>query len=350
MGREVSTGQGVSEDARVRAQIESALSDGRFAVVLEGLDRLEAAGTISISEVKLKADLHALVHDYAGAASILRDLCVRDPAQIMVYRHGIMNCVQRGRLRAEIGDFASGLDTASAPPKIVLAAMPKSGSTFLSQACAVAHSIQTISCMFYGDESEQELYLPNLIATVPHAIIIQQHFRATEANVQLCQAFRLRPVVLVRNIFDCIVSMTDMLEDTPLSVTFFQPFMKELSRAQRLEATIFRFGHWYIEFFVSWLAATREGRIESLIVRYEEMIDDKAGTLAKVARFSGFEPRSATAYQNAVEVTEAQPRSARINKGIVGRGARQLTDDQRGLIERMADVYRDRFDLSPIGL
>ena len=36
-----------------------------------------------------------------------------------------------------------------------------------------------------------------------------QHCRATEANVQLMQAFGIRPVVLVRDLHDVIVSLRD---------------------------------------------------------------------------------------------------------------------------------------------
>ena len=50
-------------------------------------------------------------------------------------------------------------------------------------------------------QNEQELDLPHFIKFGNVNTVTQQHARASEANIQIMQAFGVQPTVLVRNIF-----------------------------------------------------------------------------------------------------------------------------------------------------
>src|SRR6187551_3281662 len=99
----------------------------------------------------------------------------------------------------------------SRPPSILLACMPKSGSSFLSAALAQAAGYPLYQFVYTYDRNEQDLYLPALVSGLglPSPTVTQQHVRATGSNLDLTQVFNLRVVLLVRNLFDALVSLRD---------------------------------------------------------------------------------------------------------------------------------------------
>lgn len=226
---------------------------------------------------------------------------------------------------------------------IFLTALPKSGSTLLVNALREATGFMPF---FLGAHhlNEQDLYLPKLLDAWSMDIVCHQHTRATEPNLSLMRDFGIRPVVLVRDLCDCAVSLCDHLETesraTPL-LNVGEDFT-DLSRAARLDLVIDLALPWYVQFVAGW---SRQSEVETLWLTYDAVMADKAVAVARVLDFCGVD---ATADVDAA-VARAAGGNSRFNQGRSGRGRAELTAAQQARIAAFAAHY-PTVDFSPVGL
>src|SRR5215470_8177431 len=90
---------------------------------------------------------------------------------------------------------------------IVVAAAPKSGSTFLANTLRKATGLPDFRlCSGYAT-NEHDLYLPSLCLMNRYGCVSQLHIKGTFHNAALMQAFGIKPVVVVRQIDDIVVSL-----------------------------------------------------------------------------------------------------------------------------------------------
>jgi len=213
-------------------ELQSHLNAGDHQAALGMIRDFERLGTLPNSIETLKYQLAWNVGDYDLALQSGRKLIELEPensSTLRVRNHLLLN---KCHARATIYDFMDGVDFSVSEKKFILSAMPKSGSTFLSRSMAKLHDLENFAYFLRGDESEQELNLFMMAGTISIRSSIQQHFRATETNIQLLQAFNIEPVVLCRNIFDSLVSMADMIETTHFPVAFFQEWIGDARREE----------------------------------------------------------------------------------------------------------------------
>lgn len=298
--------------------------------------------------LEARANEHLGRGDWAGARQALRDILAADP-QHQSAPNILIHCVMNSGGRGELADFAPEIGEDEIGRHIVIACMPKSGSTFLKHALCRITGWREASLTFAFLQNEEELYLPYLRAVATQDTVTQQHCRATIPNVQLMQAFAIRPIVLVRNLFDTIVSYADFFDGGATINTFFGGRWESFERAQRIDLMIDHVVPWYLAFYASWSDAMARGQLDCLLLRYEEMIADKPKALARIADFHALDiPEDAcTAAVVAIE-GDADKDKTRYNKGVAGRGD-ELSDAQRERIGRLAAYYHD-VDFAPLGL
>ncbi len=216
---------------------------------------------------------------------------------------------------------------------IFISALPKSGSTFLVNALAQVTGYQNFF-LGYHQLNEQDLYLPNLIDAWSMNVISHQHTRPSAPNLDLMDQFGIRPVILTRNAYDAMVSLTDHLErespQTPL-LNVPSDFMAR-HRAERLDMVIELALPWYIRFVAEWRGADRD----CLWLRYEDLITDGTGVIGQILAFHGLTKDTA-----AIEAALIQARggSSRFNKGGAGRGEEELSDGQKARIDALTRHY-----------
>lgn len=220
---------------------------------------------------------------------------------------------------------------------VFVSAVPKSGSTYLTRLMADATGYLHY---FLGSEhhNEQDLYLPRLVDAAPLNTVSHQHTRATRENVRLMQQFGIRPVILTRNIADCLVSLRDMLvQDTADSPTLrvYDNFAGWPAERQ-LDMMVDLAGPWYARFIGDW---TAEDRLEKLWLTYDDLVADPAATVSRVADFYGLGLSGAAIAAAVNDLGRGDRRSTRINKGIGGRGAEQMTPAQLARLGRLFDYY-----------
>tara|TARA_B100000686_G_C16690949_1_gene917561 strand:+ start:307 stop:1143 length:837 start_codon:yes stop_codon:yes gene_type:complete len=230
---------------------------------------------------------------------------------------------------------------------LFITCFPKSGSTFLVSALAEC-SGYTRQFLGFDQLNEQDLYLPNLIDSYNMNIVCHQHTRATLPNLKLIKEFGIRPVVLVRNIFDCLISLRDHLERESSQTPVFSATDKFFSKSQtdQLDELIDIALPWYVNFVMSWKSAQSEG-VNPLWLTYEDMMVDKPGTVRKILEFYDFDHMGSD-IDAAVSDVNART-NTRFNRGVIGRGRLLLSAEQQRRVMDRFQHYSD-VDFSMIGI
>jgi len=230
---------------------------------------------------------------------------------------------------------------------ILVACFPKSGSTWLSEVLSTLPGFAKIDLVPVYDRREQELAFERLLVAHHLDYVAQHHCRYSLATEHCLRAFSLRPVVLVRNIFDCVVSLKDHIDrGTHDPATRIGPLAHVpdayygFSQEARLDFVVDMCAPWYFNFFIGW-----QGCKEGLWVRYEDMLADPHATVRRITET--FEIGASDAAIDAALATAAH-RPTRRNVAVTGRG-QTLSAAQRRRIEQFASYYPVR-DFSLIGI
>ncbi len=239
-------------------------------------------------------------------------------------------------------------------PMIVVACAPRTGSTFLTNVlCQLTGLKYQRLCSAYST-NEHDLYLPALCLMNPVGCVSQLHMKGTYHNAALLKTFGIRPVILVRNIYDILVSLMGDVrrkEDLPgfgtglngYSFIWLEHQLVHNDDERLLDALIDLALPWYVNFYVSWQRLCQQGAVDAKWVTYEEMMADKPGTLQSILEFVG--------------ARQVVPMSEEIlgrkfftfNQGRSGRGHELLSEAQKARVRRQFSYYPD-VDLSGYGL
>src|SRR5262249_44452981 len=114
----------------------------------------------------------------------------------------LTNSLAAAGTQARLSDFITGINPEQLGNHIFIACVPKSASTFLKNLLVNVTGYRDLFTVYAAGQNEHEVYLPTLRESAHLDTVTQQHCRASDANIHLMQAFGIRPVVLVRNIFD----------------------------------------------------------------------------------------------------------------------------------------------------
>jgi hypothetical protein len=222
--------------------------------------------------------------------------------------------------------------------RILIACMPKSGSTFLSDVIAALPDISRARLVPLYGRREQELDESCILRAGRGPYVAQHHVRRSAWTEAACSKYGLRPVVLVRSLFDVVVSVRDHLrrEGTESAMFYAEAAHAALNDAT-LEDMIARLAApWYVNFYMSWRGAT-----DALMISYEELIASPASVVGEVLAFAGAEIDD-RAIAKALAVVRDR-RTSRFNVGVVGRGAALRPETIRSLVT-LFDFYPEAAD------
>lgn len=264
------------------------------------------------------------------------------------FRINLENALRASGQTAILADFTADIVKEQLGRHIFIACTPKSGSTFLKNVLLALTCYRDGFMVYTPGQFEQDLYLPMLNSLARLDTVSQQHCRASDANVQLMQSFEIRPVVLVRNIFDSVISLLDFYDRGAYSNSFFRTDYLTLDEATRIDLLIDNLVPWYFQFVSSWELVEKSRAIDLFWLSYEKLISDKPKAVSEVLSFYGLGAPMRGIEQRVKEI-ESQKRGTRFNKGVTGRGESRLSDDQKRRIKSYAR-YFPTTDLSRIGL
>jgi len=341
-----------------KLQIEQYLERGQnddAASVLERALKLEILGEMALDLEFRKS--FALVFDSLGLLFFRHGQfdksvgCCRKALSIQRspgLRINLENALRASGQRALLSDFTADHENEQLGRHIFIACVPKSGSTFLKNALVSITGYRDAFMVYTSGQFEQDLYLPMLDSVAAVDTVTQQHCRASDANVQLMQAFGIKPVVLVRNIFDSVISLLDFYNKGAFSNSFFRSDYLSLDDQTRIDLLIDNLVPWYFQFIASWSEVEKQKGLEVFWLTYEDLIGDKSASIQNVLKFYGLgaAPR---AVEQKIKEAEAEKRNTRFNKGVAGRGRSGLSNEQKIRISRLARYY-PATDFSRIGL
>lgn len=240
----------------------------------------------------------------------------------------------------------------SAPRRhIYITCFPKSGSTFL------AHSLADITGYSYAyfvsnrKHNEQDLELSMLVKNLWRKTVTNHHTRATFDNLRLFNDSGIKPFVLVRNIFDCLVSMRDHLEheNEKWSMAYVAADYFQKTDKDKFDFLVHYFAPWYLGFYVSWQQATKHRLLDLMWGTYEDFVNDKYVFVQRLLDFYGIAPRVGKEAMLEILDRKNTDTTGRFNKGVIGRGEELLSSQQKDAVRRLAANY-PATDFAMIGL
>ena len=250
--------------------------------------------------------------------------------------------------RARLSDFTTEITPEQLGRHIFIACVPKTASTFLKNLLVSLTGYRDLFTVYAAGQSEHEIYMPTLREYAQTDTVTQQHCRASDANIHLMQAFGIRPVVLVRNIFDSVMSLLDFYNKGAFKTSYYRSEWLALDEETKIDLLIENVIPWYFQFVASWELAEKQKRLEIHWLTYEELIADKPSTVLKVLKFYGL-GAARRGVEERIREIESEERKNRFNKGIAGRGKSGLNDRQKEQVRR-ATRYYPTTDFGRIGL
>jgi tetratricopeptide (TPR) repeat protein len=247
-----------------------------------------------------------------------------------------------------LSDFTTRITPRQLGKHVFIACVPKSASTFLKNVLVDLTGYKNIFSVYSSWQTEQELYLPTVMEYADQNTVTQQHCRASEANIQMMQAFGIRPVVLVRNVFDAVISLADFYRQGAYFNSYFRADFLTLGEEKQVDLLIDNIVPWYLQFVASWSLAEKEDRLEIYWLSYEDLIRNKVKSIEQLLEFYGL-GAAGSAVERLIAATEAKSNKNRFNIGVAGRGKTGLTNKQKERIIALTE-YHPATDFSRIGL
>lgn len=260
----------------------------------------------------------------------------------------LSNALTASGVRAELLDFTADISPEQLGQHIFIACVPKSASTFLKNLLVSLTGYRDVFMVYAAGQSEHELYLPTLRDTGHFDTVTQQHCRASDANVQMMQAFNIRPLVLVRNIFDSVMSLLDFYDKGAFYQSYFRTDYESLDEESRIDLIIDNVIPWYFQFVASWALVEKQQRLEILWLSYEDLIKDKPKAIENILAFYGLGASRRNVQERITEI-ESGKTKIRFNRGVAGRGKSGLSERQKDRVRQMTRYYPST-DFGRIGL
>lgn len=239
--------------------------------------------------------------------------------------------------------------------------MPKSASTFLSRLLQNVDGMRPAPFVPAWDRREQELAAASMIAAVEETqnrrakaiqtggpwatgFVGQVHVRNSVPTQDIVDEFNLHVVVMVRNIYDIVMSLYDHFFDLGprLPMAFVTPDIVARPKDEVLEFIVQMIIPWYFNFFAGWAESPHR------FITYEQLTADPAATLRTIVDDTGYDFGTDKSQLVADAIERATGGFTRLNKGVAGRG-KDLPPVAVERIREMAAWYPDT-DFSSIGL
>lgn len=282
----------------------------------------------------------------------LSALCCRKAISIYecpTFHVNLTNSLAMSGQRAELSDYTTDITREQLGRHIFIACVPKSASTFLKNLLENLTGFRPVFMVYAAGQAEHELYLPTVREFAHFNTVTQQHCRASDANVHMMQAFGISPIVLVRNIFDSVMSLLDFYNNQGAFYnSYFRADFQPLDEPTKIDLLIDNVIPWYFQFVASWDLVEKQRRLNIKWLSYEELTADKPAAVLDVLKFYGL-GSSLKAVEAKIKETESESRKIRFNKGVAGRGKSGLSEDQKERIRRLSRYYPTT-DFGRIGL
>ena len=219
---------------------------------------------------------------------------------------------------------------------LFIACFPKSGSTYLMRLlCAITGFPKVFPVQFAGP-NEHDFFEKELRRLRHMNGVCHQHLKGTLYNVKLAKEHNLRIVVLVRNIFDVVVSLNEHFhnESKHFPTGYVPREFFEMPQEDQWMFLIRVHMPWLFSFLMSWHEAQEE--VPVLWLTYERLFAEQIEVTKELLGFWEM-PVDEELIRQSIEVIKT--RHTRLNKGVPGRG-QTLPEAHRQAICELADACK----------
>lgn len=249
----------------------------------------------------------------------------------------------RGKLSAELIGAArrESAPLSQGRTAVFLACMPKTASTFAVKALSRATGFETVNLVDVFRDNEQNLYLPKLIDTCATDMVLHQHCKATNRNLELMVEYNIRPVILVRDLLDILVSLYDHFHnESPISpFAFAYEGFFDLDEEGRKWLLVRMAAPWLVQFYASWYTCSAlKKQINTFWLSYADFMANKTGAMASILDYYGLEHDHAVVGK-ALEEVSSDRSGTRFNVGRQGRGKDFFSLEQKKCVAAFLECY-----------
>ena len=230
---------------------------------------------------------------------------------------------------------------------VLIACFPKSGSTWLSEILCQIPGYHRAHLVPAYDRREQELAFERLVVFHSYNYAAQHHCRYSRATERYMQTFSIKPIILIRNIFDCVVSTKEFWDEGVHDnerllgpMAYVPKDYYSWADSVKFDFIIDMIIPWYFNFFVGWCDYSGGSW-----VAYENLLARPEATIRTISDELGL-GLSESQIQTALESASQKPTLK--NVAQVGRGE-ALTKAHKERVHAFATYY-PRQDFSAIGL
>ena len=219
---------------------------------------------------------------------------------------------------------------------VLVACLPKSGSTYLSNILSALPEFERANLTFGFGRREQELCIFTCAAMHGINYVAQHHVRYSQSTDDIMKSFGIFPVILMRNFYDCVVSARDQfcIGEMEGPVAYVEPSFTSWPAEKQYDFIIDMALPWYGNFVASW----SDYKGPAARVYYSDLIRSPREVISQIAQAAGITV-SAVDIETAITNGGADKASSRFNVGRIGRGMEQLNKRQIARIQALFSVY-----------
>lgn len=186
----------------------------------------------------------------------------------------------------------------------LIACQPKSASTFAANVISEVLSIPKVTYSTYG-AGPLETSIDRIKELSETHAVVHQHCIAHRRDLGLFRAAGLRPVVIVRDIADSLVSYCDHRSQKSDGLARDKAF-SELSFDDQIVTTAIERAHWFFMFQATWFSAIKFNHIPAIMIDYEDLTQHPEWAISQMLEHWGesasHEKISESLIQNYVEL------------------------------------------------
>lgn len=250
--------------------------------------------------------------------------------------------------------------------RILVAAAPKTGSTFIAGALERTYNLSRVSLtllssrtyghyQFGGGLRDHDIDELALISTAyaQNGYVAHHHMIGTPYLGKQAALYGITPIVTRRNLFDTFVSFDDHLMklrgtavDSPYLHFGIPDAWCDLEFEDRMDYLLDQQLPWYARYYASWRLTEQQGHVAPLWIDYEKDILGPKQALAEklIARLGA---DKADTPRLAAELGKSGETDDKFNKGVAGRGVK-ISGRNRQKIEDFIHRFKIACDLTDL--
>jgi len=215
---------------------------------------------------------------------------------------------------------------------VLISSFPKSGSTFLARILSNLPNMRQAGLVTGYGHREQELGVERLLFYNFTNYVARHHTKFSSTTDNLISIFNLKPIILVRNIFDTVVSVHDHFYQESIEVpfSFIPEQFLDWDEKKSFDFICDMCVPWFLSFYASWYQFDKK-----LLIRYEDLTQNTEPTISQIMKYLDFDYNS---YDLSKSLKKTGSDDTRFNVGKIGRG-KNLSDTQKNKIIELTKYY-----------